>query len=52
VVAAVSISVPRMVLDTEGLLALVPELLRAAAEASEECGWVPNTHRSDDREDG
>jgi DNA-binding IclR family transcriptional regulator len=52
VVAAVSISVPRMVLDTEGLLALVPELLRAAAEASEECGWVPDTHRSDDREDG
>jgi DNA-binding IclR family transcriptional regulator len=44
VVAAVSISVPRMVLDTEGLLALVPGLLRAAAEASQECGWVPDTH--------
>jgi DNA-binding IclR family transcriptional regulator len=47
--AAVSVSVPRMVLDTDGLLALVPDLLDAAAQASEECGWVPSEH---DREDG
>jgi len=45
VVAAVSMSVPKMVLDLDGLLALVPDLLRAAADASEECGWTQ-------REDG
>jgi DNA-binding IclR family transcriptional regulator len=38
-VAAVSVSVPTMLLDLDGLLALVPELLRAASDASEECGW-------------
>ncbi|HYS39374.1 MAG TPA: IclR family transcriptional regulator [Pseudonocardiaceae bacterium] len=41
VLAAVSMSVPKMVLDLDGLLALIPDLLRAAAEASEECGWIP-----------
>jgi DNA-binding IclR family transcriptional regulator len=51
VVAAVSISVPKMVLDTEGLLALVPELLRTAAAASEECGWVPDTRQDRTGED-
>jgi DNA-binding IclR family transcriptional regulator len=45
VLAAVSISVPRMLLDLDGLLALVPELRRAAAAASEECGWVPARSR-------
>lgn len=40
VVAAVSISVPRMLLDLDGLLALVPELTRATTSASEACGWT------------
>jgi DNA-binding IclR family transcriptional regulator len=40
VVAAVSISVPKMMLDLDGLLALVPELTRAATAASEACGWT------------
>jgi DNA-binding IclR family transcriptional regulator len=49
VLAAVSISVPRMVSDAAGLLDLVPDLLRAAGEASAECGWVPdNNHREKD----
>ncbi|WP_026421982.1 IclR family transcriptional regulator [Actinokineospora inagensis] len=38
VVAAVSVSVPRMLLDHDGLLALVPDLLRAADRASAACG--------------
>jgi DNA-binding IclR family transcriptional regulator len=41
VLAAVSVSVPKMLLDLDGLRALIPDLLRAAAEASEECGWIP-----------
>jgi DNA-binding IclR family transcriptional regulator len=40
VVAAVSVSVPKMLLDLDGLVALVPQLLRAARDASTECGWV------------
>lgn len=40
VVAAVSVSVPKMLLDLDGLMALVPHLLGAAADASAECGWV------------
>lgn len=40
VVAAVSLSVPQMVLDLDGLLRLVPRLLSAAATASAECGYL------------
>ncbi len=40
VVAAVSVSVPKMLLDLDGLLALIPHLLRAAHDASTECGWA------------
>jgi DNA-binding IclR family transcriptional regulator len=39
VVAAMSLSVPQMVLDLDGLLRLVPTLLSAAATASAECGY-------------
>jgi DNA-binding IclR family transcriptional regulator len=39
VTAAVSVSVPRMVLDREGLLALVPDLIATAEAVSEELGW-------------
>lgn len=39
VVAAVSISVPKVLLDFDGLLALAPELTRAASAASAENGW-------------
>jgi DNA-binding IclR family transcriptional regulator len=39
VVAAMSLSVPQMVLDLDGLLRLVPTLLSAAATASVECGY-------------
>lgn len=46
VLAAVSVSVPKMLLDLDGLLALVPELRRAAGVASEECGWVPARSRA------
>lgn len=40
VVAAMSLSVPQMVLDLDGLLGLVPTLLSAAAAASAECGFT------------
>jgi DNA-binding IclR family transcriptional regulator len=40
VVAAVSLSVPQMVLGLDGLLRLVPTLLAAAARASAECGFT------------
>jgi DNA-binding IclR family transcriptional regulator len=40
VVAAMSLSVPQMLLDFDGLLRLVPTLLAAAATASEECGYT------------
>lgn len=40
VVAAMSLSVPQMVLDLDGLLRLVPTLLAAAATASAECGFT------------
>ncbi|AHH99843.1 IclR family transcriptional regulator [Kutzneria viridogrisea] len=40
VLAAVSLSVPKVFLDYDGLMALVPRLLRAAAAASAECGWT------------
>ncbi|MEO6089473.1 MAG: IclR family transcriptional regulator C-terminal domain-containing protein, partial [Umezawaea sp.] len=41
VVAAVSMSVPKVMLDLEGLLALVPNLLATARAASTECGYTP-----------
>jgi DNA-binding IclR family transcriptional regulator len=40
VVAAVSLSVPRMLLDFDGLLALVPELTATARAASADNGWI------------
>lgn len=40
VVAAMSLSVPQVVLDLDGLLRLVPTLLSAAATASAECGFT------------
>jgi DNA-binding IclR family transcriptional regulator len=39
VLAAMSLSVPQVLLDLDGLLALVPDLLRAAEKASAECGY-------------
>ncbi len=41
VLAAMSISVPQVILDLDGLLELVPDLLTASAKASAECGWSP-----------
>jgi DNA-binding IclR family transcriptional regulator len=41
VLAAMSLSVPVMLLDLNGLLELVPDLLSAAGKASAECGWSP-----------
>ncbi|GAA5170268.1 MULTISPECIES: IclR family transcriptional regulator [Amycolatopsis] len=40
VLAAVSLSVPRVLLDYDGLLALLPELTAAADEASVHSGWT------------
>ncbi|MDT8915087.1 IclR family transcriptional regulator [Amycolatopsis sp. PS_44_ISF1] len=42
VLAAASISVPKVLLDHEGLLALVPQLLAATGEASVHSGWTEN----------
>jgi len=42
VLAAASMSVPKVLLDYEGLLALVPELQAAAREASVHSGWTGN----------
>ncbi|MGW4489250.1 IclR family transcriptional regulator [Amycolatopsis sp. NPDC004368] len=42
VLAAASMSVPKVLLDYEGLLALVPELLAATGEASVHSGWTGN----------
>ncbi|TCO53167.1 IclR family transcriptional regulator [Actinocrispum wychmicini] len=39
VLAAMSLSVPQVLLDLDGLLGLVPDLLRAAEKASVECGY-------------
>jgi DNA-binding IclR family transcriptional regulator len=49
VVAAMSLSVPQVLLDLDGLLALVPDLLRCAEKASAECGWTEalTTERKD-----
>jgi DNA-binding IclR family transcriptional regulator len=41
VVAAVSLSVPKVLLDFDGLLGLLPDLLATARAASVECGWTP-----------
>lgn len=41
VVAAVSVSVPKVIADLDTLLALVPDLLATAATASIECGAPP-----------
>jgi DNA-binding IclR family transcriptional regulator len=41
VLAAVSLSVPRVLLDFDGLLALLPELRAAAEDASVHNGWTP-----------
>src|SRR5919198_147220 len=41
VLAAMSLSVPQVILDLDGLLELVPDLLSAAEKASAECGWSP-----------
>jgi DNA-binding IclR family transcriptional regulator len=40
VLAAVSISVPKLAPDPAGLLDLVPDLVRVAMRASAECGWT------------
>ena len=40
VVAAVSVSVPVVLTDKDGLLALVPRLRKTAAQASAACGWT------------
>jgi DNA-binding IclR family transcriptional regulator len=45
VLAAMSLSVPQVVLDMDGLMRLVPALLSAASTASVECGY-PETRRS------
>jgi DNA-binding IclR family transcriptional regulator len=45
VLAAMSLSVPQVVLDLDGLLELVPALLAAASTASAECGY-PETRRN------
>ncbi|WP_158893260.1 IclR family transcriptional regulator [Amycolatopsis anabasis] len=45
VLAAVSLSVPKILLDFDGLLALVPELVAAAEEASVHSGWTGKTGR-------
>ncbi|GAA4444979.1 IclR family transcriptional regulator [Actinokineospora soli] len=42
VLAAVSLSVPKVLLDRPGLLALIPELIAAADTASRACGWTPD----------
>lgn len=40
VVAAVSVSVPVVLTDKDGLLAMVPRLRKTAAAASAACGWI------------
>lgn len=42
VVAAVSVSVPNMVVDREDLLRLVPDVTSAAHAVSAELGWTPD----------
>jgi DNA-binding IclR family transcriptional regulator len=40
VLAAASLSVPKVLLDLDGLLALAPELVAATRKASVRCGWT------------
>jgi DNA-binding IclR family transcriptional regulator len=49
--AAVSVSVPDVLLPRERVLDLVPPLLSATADVSRDCGYRPDPHRSDDPED-
>ncbi|AUI59881.1 IclR family transcriptional regulator [Amycolatopsis sp. BJA-103] len=42
VLAAVSMSVPKVLLDYDGLMGLVPELVAAAEQASVHSGWTGN----------
>jgi DNA-binding IclR family transcriptional regulator len=44
VLAAMSLSVPQVLAGLDELLALVPDLLRAAEKASGECGWSSRNH--------
>ncbi|MBP2338080.1 DNA-binding IclR family transcriptional regulator [Saccharothrix coeruleofusca] len=41
VVAAVSMSVPKVLLDYDGLMGHLPDLMATARAASVECGWSP-----------
>jgi DNA-binding IclR family transcriptional regulator len=41
VIAAVSMSVPKVLLDFDGLMGHLPDLLATAEAASAECGYVP-----------
>jgi len=41
VLAAVSMSVPKVMLDFDGLIGHLPDLLATARAASVECGWTP-----------
>ena len=46
VLAALSVSVPTVVLDHDGLRELVPALRDAAEQASATCGWPVNHKES------
>ncbi|MGI8306786.1 IclR family transcriptional regulator [Saccharopolyspora hattusasensis] len=46
VVAALSLSVPKVLLDFDGLLGLVDDLRRAAGGVSAELGWQPENPRA------
>ncbi|MEH6796289.1 MAG: IclR family transcriptional regulator [Rhodococcus sp. (in: high G+C Gram-positive bacteria)] len=50
VVAAVSMSVPDMVLDHQQVLAALPDVQRAAAAISEGLGWRPSRERNETTE--
>ena len=50
VVAAVSMSVPDMVLDHQQVLAALPDVQRAAAAISEGLGWQPSRERNETTE--
>ncbi|MER7081258.1 transcriptional regulator, IclR family [Saccharopolyspora kobensis] len=46
-IAAVSLSVPKVLLDFDGLLGLVDDVLRAAGGVSAELGWQPTDKRKE-----
>jgi DNA-binding IclR family transcriptional regulator len=50
VLAAMSLSVPQVVLDYDGLMRLVPRLLEASDKASAECGWAAPARKTDRNE--